>query len=99
MNKNLSFKAYKQKKLKDKEFKSEYDALGPEFELLEQFIKARKKKHISQVELAKRLKAQQPSIARLERGGYTSTTVARLSKVADAMGYTLRFSLQAKKHI
>jgi predicted transcriptional regulator len=99
MNKNLSFKAYKKKKLKDKEFKREYDALGPEFELLEQFIKARKKKHISQVELAKRLKAQQPSIARLERGGYTSTTVARLSKVADAMGYTLRFSLQAKKHI
>ena len=98
MNKNLSFDAFKKKMLKDKEFKKEYDALGPEFELMIAFIKARKKKHISQVELAKRLKAQQPSIARLERGGYASTTVAKLSKVADAMGYNLKVSLHAKKH-
>jgi ribosome-binding protein aMBF1 (putative translation factor) len=97
MNKKLSFKAFKEDMLKDKEFKAEYEALKSEFELVEQFIKARKKKHISQIELAKRIKAQQPSIARFENGGYATTTLAKLFKVADALGYNLKFSLQAKK--
>jgi len=97
MNKKLSFKAFKEKALKDEAFRAEYEALRPEFELLAQFIKARKKANISQVDLAKRLKVKQPSIARLEKSGYSSTSVAKLAKVADALGYNLKISLQAKK--
>jgi predicted transcriptional regulator len=98
MNKKLSFKKFKAEALKDEEFRAEYEALRPEFELLEQFIKARKKSRISQRELARRIKAQQPAIARFENGGYASTSVSKLSKVADALGYSLKISLQAKKH-
>lgn len=97
MDKKLSFKAFKEEALKNEAVRAEYEALRVEFELLAQFIKARKKADLSQVDLAKRLKVKQPSIARLEKGGYSSTSVAKLSKVADALGYNLRISLQAKK--
>ena len=97
MNKKLSFKAFKEEALKDPAFEAEYELLRPEFEVIKKFIKARKKAHLSQVDLADRLKVQQPSIARLERGGYSSTSVATLSRYADAMGYDLKISLQAKK--
>ncbi len=95
--KQPSFKDFKEKALKDSEFKAEYEALRPEFEVLKKLVKARKEAHISQADLAYRLHVQQPSIARLERGGYASTSVATLSRVANALGYDLKVSLQAKK--
>jgi len=97
MNKKLSFKAFKEEALKDEAVRAEYEVLAPEFEVIKQFISARKKEHLSQVELAKRLKVTQPLIARLETGGYASTSVARLSEVASALGYSLKISLHVKK--
>lgn len=97
MKKKLSFKTFKEEALRDESCNIEYEALRPEFELLEQLVKARKKAHLSQAELAQRLNVQQPSIARLERGGYASTSIATLSKVANALGYSVKISLQAKK--
>ena len=70
--------------------------MTPEFEVLRQFIKARKKVHCSQVEIAERLDLQQPAIARLERGGYTTTPIGKLAKVADALGYKLKVLLSPK---
>lgn len=95
--KKLTFKEFKEEALKDPEFVAEYEALRPEFEVVKKFIQARKKAQLSQIDLAHKLKVQQPSVARLERGGYASTSVAKLSKVADALGYDLKISLQAKK--
>ena len=98
MNKKRpDFKTFKKKALQDAEFKKEYEALKPEFELIRKFIKARQKADISQMDLAKKLNIQQPTIARLEGGGYATTSFAKLSKVADALGYSLTISLQAKK--
>lgn len=96
MKKRPSYEEFKKRVLQDPEAKAAYDLLEPEFALLRQFIKARKKAHCSQVELAKRLNLQQPTIARLERGGYTTTTVGKLAKVADALGYSLKISLSKK---
>ncbi len=97
MSKRPSFETFKKQAMKDPAFVAEYEALRPEFELLDQFIKARKKARVSQVGLAKKLKLQQPAIARLERWGYTTTSVANLSKIASALGYSLKVSLKAKK--
>ena len=71
--------------------------LEAEFALLEKFIKARKKASYSQLDLATKLNLQQPAIARLERGGYTTASVNRLSRVADALGYSMKISLAPKK--
>jgi len=98
MNKKRpNFKTFKKNALQDVEFKKEYDSLKSEFELIRKFIKARQKAQISQVELAKKLNIQQPTIARLESGGYATTSFAKLSKVADALGYSLTITLQSKK--
>jgi len=98
MNKRPDFKTFKEEALQDAAFKMEYEALRPEFELIRQFIKARKKANISQTDLAKKLKLQQPAIARLEGGAYATTSIAKLSKVAQALGYSLKVSLQTKKN-
>ncbi len=97
MSKRPSFDEFKKKVLQDPEAKAAYDLLEPEFALLRQFIKARKKARCSQVDLAERLDLQQPAIARLERGGYTTTSVGKLAKIADALGYKLKVSLSPKK--
>lgn len=83
--------------LQDAKFKAEYEALDTEFELVRQFIKARQKAHISQDDLAKKLKLQQPAIARLESGGYAKKSITKLSQVAKVLGYSLKVSLRAKK--
>ena len=97
MSKKLDFETFKKTALQDERFREEYEALRPEFELIREFIKARQNSHFSQAELANKLKLQQPAIARLEGGGYVTTSIATLSKVADALGYSLKVSLQPKK--
>ena len=97
MTKRTSFKAFKEEALKDKQFVAEYEALRPKFEVVHDFIKARKDARCSQKELAKRLNLQQPAIARLENGGYAKTSIIQLTKVADALGYKCKFSLVPKK--
>jgi transcriptional regulator with XRE-family HTH domain len=64
--------------------------------LIEKLIDARKKANLTQVELAKRLKVHQPSIARLERGA-AGTSAKRLAEYAEAVGQTL--TLVPKKPI
>lgn len=98
MNKRPDFQSFKEEILKNALVRAEYEALRPEFELLMAFIKARKSAKLSQQALAKKLKLQQSSIARLENGGYTKTSIARLTKVANVLGCSLKVSLQAKKH-
>lgn len=97
--KGLSFAQFKKKALQDPEVRNEYEELRPEFELVEQFIRARIKAKLSQAKLAKNLKAQQPAIARLEKGGYANTSINNLTKIANAMGYSLHVSLRAKKRV
>lgn len=97
MNKRPSFDAFKKEAMEDKKFRAEYELLGPEFELIRQFIVARKKARYTQSKLAKKLKIQQPSIVRLEKGGYSSASITTLSRVADALGYSMKISLEPKK--
>ncbi|MCL4360786.1 hypothetical protein M1446_00345 [Candidatus Dependentiae bacterium] len=63
MNKRPTFEEFKKEAMKDEELRAEYESLRPEFELLEKFIRARKK----------------------------------LSKIADALGYSIKISLEPKK--
>ncbi len=60
-------------------------------------LKPEKRRVTHNRKLAQRLKLQQPAIARLEKGGYTRTSVAKLSRIADALGYSIKISLAPKK--
>lgn len=73
--------------------KSEYEALGPEFELLQQMLGARTKAGLSQADVAKRMGTQAPAVARLESAlssGKHSPSIGTLKRYAEAVGCELQ---------
>lgn len=83
----MDLKEYLDKRsTEDPEFKKEYDDLEPEYRMVLQLIRLRKKKKISQYKLAELLDTKQPSIARLESGDYNPSFkfLKKIAKVLDA---------------
>ena len=78
--------------LKDPEFKAEYDALEPEYELIRQLIKARLDNNMTQKQLAEKIGTKQSNIARLESGN-SNPAFHFLQKVAAALNKQLTVSL------
>ncbi|MEI6856973.1 helix-turn-helix transcriptional regulator [Psychrilyobacter sp.] len=87
----MKFSEYKKLKMQDKEFKEEYNKLGPEYEIISALIKARKEQKISQVELAKKA-----HISRLERGSY-NPSLNFLKRIADGLNMDIHISFEPKK--
>ena len=63
-----NFNDFLKEQLKDPEIKAEYDALEPEFAVMQAMIDARKLKGITQKELSKRTGISQGDISKLESG-------------------------------
>ncbi len=87
-----SFEEFKREALKDPEFKKAYDALEPEYALIEKLIENRINKGITQAALAKKMGTKQSAISRFEAGG-SNPTVAFLYKLADALGVQLKITI------
>ena len=86
----------KEKALKRKLVKAEYNAPEPEFSLLRGMLTARKKSGLSQSGVAKRMGTKPPAVTRLESSlssGRHSPSIATLKKYADAVGYHLVIKL------
>ncbi len=64
----MNFDDFLNTQMKDPKFKKEYDALEPEFEIIQAMIDARKDAGLTQQELAKRTGIAQSDISKLERG-------------------------------
>lgn len=88
----VPYETYFEERMQDPEFRSAYDELEPEFELVRQLIDLRLKNKISQSELARRVGVKQPSIARLEGRGKTKDLVF-LGRVAKALDARLEIKL------
>ena len=80
---------YKQKLLKDPEFKKLYEESQPEFEIAKAIIRARIEKKITQKQLAERMNTTQSVISRVEQGR-TSPSIALLKRLAAALDTTLQ---------
>jgi ribosome-binding protein aMBF1 (putative translation factor) len=81
----VPWRAYLDKQLENPEFRAEYDALEPEFALIQQLIDIRNKRGLSQRQLAERAGMKQPVIARLESGRAAGfKTLKRLAEALDA---------------
>lgn len=78
--------------LKNPEWKKAYDALEVEFSIIEQVIRKRLEKGLTQKQLADKIGTKQSAIARLE-GGTTNPSVAFLEKVSKALGSKLQISI------
>lgn len=75
--------------LKDPVFKRKYDALEPEFTVMQAMIDARKERGMTQKELAEITGISQADISRLERGT-GNPSIKTLQRVAQALQMALR---------
>jgi len=82
--KTITFEEMEAKALKNPKFKKAYDDLGPEFDIIEQILKKRIEKHITQKQLAKRLCTNQSAVSRLESGTY-NPSLKFMKKLAKAL--------------
>jgi len=74
----------KEELLKDEEFRVEFVQLEDEFALASQLIEARKKAHLTQDEVAKRMGTTQSVVARLE-SGHPLPSLRSLKRYAEAV--------------
>jgi DNA-binding XRE family transcriptional regulator len=93
----INFKEDLERRLKDPEFKKEYDDLKIEFIIIQTIIDARRKYNITQKELSKRTGITQADISRLENGN-GNPTIKLLQKLANGldMDLELRFVPKTK---
>ena len=76
-------------RMKDPEFKKEYEALEPEFAIIQEIIEARKELGLTQKQLAERSGITQADISRLENGN-ANPSIRTLKKLAAALNRKLK---------
>lgn len=89
------YRKYLNKKLKDPEFKKEWDELEPEYNLIRAMIIARKKKHLTQKQLATITGIDQADISKIETGN-ANPALSTLKRIADGMGMLLKIDFVPK---
>lgn len=73
---------------------AEFEKLAVEFDLLDEFLRARTEQGLTQAEVAERIGTTQSAVARMESGrGKHSPSLATLSKYAEALGCRLEVRL------
>lgn len=87
--KEYTFNEYLDEKLKDPCFKEEWDALEPEFAVVQALIDARLETGLTQSELSKITGIAQGDISKLERGN-GNPSIKTLKRLAAGMGKTLK---------
>ena len=93
---HLDFDSWKEKALKDPEFKREYDRQQPEFALIRAVLDARMKKGLTQEDLADKIGTKQSVISRLE-SGRANPSFAFLKKLAQAFNSKLEIKFTSPK--
>jgi ribosome-binding protein aMBF1 (putative translation factor) len=88
-----SFKQFKAKALKNTLVQTEYEAMGPEYEVVKTIIRERIKRGWSQTQLAEAIGSRQPVISRLEQGE-SNPSLLTLQKIASALNLSLKVSMR-----
>ena len=90
----LTHKEMKARALARSDVKAEYDRLDEEFNLLDEFLKARSAAGLTQAEIAERIGTTQSAVARMEGGsGKHSPSLSTLRKYARALGCRVELKL------
>ena len=89
----MKYKEHLKEQLKDPNFKSEYEALETEYEIIRQIILARNELNMTQKELAERTGIKQSNISRLERGTY-NPSLSSLKKIAKGLDKELHIEFR-----
>lgn len=84
--------------LNDPEVKAEYDALEPEFAIIQAMIDARKSSGLTQKQLAERTGIAQADISKLESGN-ANPSLKTLQRLAAGMGMKIKIEFQPMAQI
>ena len=90
------YQEYKKKALQDPEVKKEYDALEPEYDIIQAMIDARKSQNLTQKELSERTGITQADISRIEKG-IRNPSLEMLKRLAHGLGMQLRLVFEPDK--
>lgn len=84
-----SYREYKEQALKNPQIKAEYDALQPEFDIIQTLIDARKQLHLTQKELSGITGITQADISRIE-SGTRNPSLNMIKKIARALNIQVK---------
>ncbi len=84
-----TFRETLNEQLEDPEFKKEYDALEPEFSIIQAMIDARKLSGLTQKELSDKTGIAQGDISKMENGS-ANPSIKTLQRLAAGMGMKLK---------
>ena len=84
-----NFDDFLKEQLKDPEFRAEYDALEPEFTIIQAMLEARKSSGLTQKQLAERTGIAQADISRIETGE-ANPSLNTLKRLASGMDMKLK---------
>ena len=84
-----NFDDFLAEQMQDEEFSKEYEALEPEFTIMQAMIDARKSEGLAQKELSDRSGIAQGDISKMENGN-ANPSIRTLQRLAAAMGKKLK---------
>lgn len=90
------FTDFLNEQLKNPKIKAEYDALEPEFNIIQAMIDARKTQNITQKQLAERTGIAQADISKLETGN-ANPTLKMLQRLAAGMEMSVKVEFVPKQ--
>ncbi len=88
MSELTNYEQFVQEQMQDPEFKREYDALEPEFAIMQALIDAREASGLTQQELSRRTGITQADISKLENGN-ANPSIRTLKRLAAGLGRKL----------
>lgn len=88
-----SFNDFLKEQLQDAEFRAEYEALEPEFAIMQAMIDARKATGMTQKQLAEVTGINQADISKLERGS-GNPSLRTLQRLAAGMGMRVKLEFE-----
>jgi len=91
MKREMDFGYLLKQELKNPEFKRQYDEYGRQLEVAYQILQLRKKRKISQAQLAKKIGTKQSNIARME-AGQQNFSIDILGKIAEALNCNVKIT-------
>ena len=83
-------------RLKNEDFRKEYEALESEYIIIQAIIDARKKMHLTQKQLSQRTGINQADISKIETG-VSNPTLKMLNRLAEGMDMTLKLTFMRKE--
>lgn len=84
-----NFDEYFAQQMQNPEFKAEYEALEPEFTIIQAMIESRRQAGLTQKQLAEKTGITQGDISKLENGN-ANPSLKTLRKLAKGLGATLK---------